>query len=455
MSSPTTLFKSLGASLSDRLQELKLGYILAIAGVLRVASIFVLKNYLHPESWEFGIIASGINRGLGYTYPVPNTGHYFLNGSPYAPPYTLNLISAVMPPGYPYFLAWFLRTFGDRPGTYLTIELIQAVFGVLLVYVVYRTAKSLLSQKAANLAALICALYPAQIETCNEFHSFSFYVVLGVSVIYFLNRYMNQTNSWKDIVWAGLCMGLMLPFRAEALAPMFLYAVCLVIRKGARALGPALLFAAISALCISPWVIRNYKVFGVFVPTETTPGWNLWLGHNPSSTGSNHYDWIQAQSIQPGMRADLDRVPLDVHYEIAIDQVFRKYARDYIRTHPRREVELAAKKLFIFFVFDPTHQKGSLPTYWIPSILLSCFAAYGAFLQRKRIFREDLLLTVSILYALLLGVALFVLPRYKMVVDPYIMIFAAAVVDRKTSRTVAGESVPVALPLETRAGSLG
>jgi len=42
-----------------------------------------------------------------------------------------------------------------------------------------------------------------------------------------------------------------------------------------------------------------------------------------------------------------------------------------------------------------------------------------------------------------------------MVVDPYIMIFAAAVVDRKTSRTVAGESVPVALPLETRAGSLG
>jgi hypothetical protein len=63
--------------------------------------------------------------------------------------------------------------------------------------------------------------------------------------------------------------------------------------------------------------------------------------------------------------------------------------------------------------------------YWLPSILLSLLAIWGAVLRGKKILRKGLLLVVSILFAVAVGIVVFVLPRYKIVVDPFIIIFAA------------------------------
>jgi len=402
--------------LSRSLQRLNLVTVLVVAAVLRVASILVLRTYLHPNTWEFGVLAQGINQGLGFSFPAHNIYH------PVA-----RVPSALMPPAYPYVLAYLWRLFGDRPATYLGLEFLNAALGVLLVYMVYRIAQGLLSESAAKLAALICAVYPAQVYMCNEFHSISFYIVLGVAVIYFLNRYMDESHAWTDIVWAGLCMGLLLLFRAEAMAIALLYAACLVVRRGMKALAPALAFAAISLAILSPWVIRNAVVFHAFIPTVSTAGFNLWLGHNPHTTGSNHFDWTDAQT--PEERSELSRIPVDVRYEVEVDKIYKRDALAYIRSHPRHEVKLALKKLILFFSFDPSHVKSISPLYWVPSILLSCVAAWGAYLQRRRLLREDLLLTASIAYAVVLGMAMFVLPRYKIVIDPFIMVLAAAAAD--------------------------
>jgi hypothetical protein len=428
MNSPSRPHGSPGTVLTRVLERLNLATILVVSGVLRVASILLLKTYLHPQTWEFSIIAQAINHGLGFAYPQPSIGL----GFPY-PPATPNhafviVPSAIMPPAYPYMLAYLWRLFGDRPATYLGIELLNAALGVLLVYMIYRTARGLLSESAAKLAALICAVFPSQVYMCNEFHSISFYIVLGVAAVFFLNRYMDETHDWRDAVRAALCMGPLLLFRAEAMVIALMYSACLVVRRGRKALGAACAFAAISLAILSPWVIRNAVVFHTFIPTMSTPGLNLWLGHNDMTVGDNHYRWSDAQT--PEFRRELAKVPVDTHFEVEVDKLYKKEALAYIPSHPRRELWLAGRKLFLFFGFDPHHAKGSSPLYGAPSILLSCAAGFGIYFQRRRLLRQDILLTTSIAYAALMGMLMFVLPRYRMVIDPFMMIFAAAVLDR-------------------------
>jgi hypothetical protein len=87
-------------------------------------------------------------------------------------------------------------------------------------------------------------------------------------------------------------------------------------------------------------------------------------------------------------------------------------------------------KLAIFFVYDPAHIKGRQPIYWVPSVLLSVLAAYGAWLRGGKLWKEDLIIVVSVLFAVAVTAAVFALPRYKIVIDPFRMIFAAQVVSR-------------------------
>jgi hypothetical protein len=238
----------------------RIGLILWVAALLRVGSVLLLRTFLHPVTWEFGDIAATIHAGLGYTIPLPHGGR--------AP-------SAYMPPGYPYLLVLLLKLGGGRPLAWLILELIQAGLGVLLVYVIYRTALLLMDRRVATLAAILVAVYPTQVYTCNEFHSINFYIVLGAAAVFFLTRYSEQTGSWKDIVLAVFSMGLLMLFRAEAPALLCRYTVILVWRRGRKAATPAAAFLVIARLCLAPWTLRNYVVFRRLVPVTVSAGVNL------------------------------------------------------------------------------------------------------------------------------------------------------------------------------------
>lgn len=388
--------------------RLNIGFVLIAAALLRMASIPLVRNFLHPQTWEFGTIARIINSGLGYTTQLPNGTR--------AP-------SAYMPPGYTYLLAWVLRLGGDRPITFLAIEIVQAALGVLLVYVVYRTAAILLGHRGAIAAACMTAIYPAQVYMCNEIHSISIYIVLGSSAVFFLVRYLEESSSWKDVIAGGVCMGLMILFRPEALALVLLYAAILVWRRGRRAIGQAAVFVLVAYACLAPWTIRNYLAFGKIVPVSNNGGLNLWLGHNPQATGSQHYSYFNP--VPEDLQRAWDQLPLDRAWEVGRDQALAHSAVEFIRTHPKRECYLALRKLSLFFLFDPSHDKSSSPVYWVPSVLLTLLALYGATLQGKKLLREDLLLVVTILLAVAVSVVVVVLPRYKIVIDPFLIILAS------------------------------
>jgi 4-amino-4-deoxy-L-arabinose transferase-like glycosyltransferase len=330
-----------------------------------------------------------------------------------------------MPPAYSYFLASFYWIAGERPGTYLAIEIVQAGFGVLLVYLVYRLAALLLGRNGALGAACLVAIYPAQVYLCNEFHGISIYIVLGVAAVFFLVRYLELTNSWRDVCVAGLCMGLLMLFRGEGPAIVLIYAAILLIRGGRKALVPATAFLLIAYACITPWISRNYRAFDRVILVCASGGRNLWIGNNPRATGSQHYN--QFNPMQADVKSVFDRLRPGPLASVEKDEALKHLALTYMRTHPSDEAWLSLKKLFIFFVFDPAHPKGRDPVYWIPSLLLSFCAIWGGWLRGRKLLTTDLLLVGSIAFAVAITTVVFALPRYKIVIDPFIMIIAANV----------------------------
>lgn len=385
--------------------------VLIAAALLRLASILLVRNFLHPESWEFGEIAHKIYAGFGYTIALPGGGR--------AP-------SAYMPPGYVWVLAALLRLHGDRPMGWLILALVQAALGVLQVYIIYRTTLLLAARRVAVLTAVLIAVFPTQVYTCNEFHSINFYMPLGAAAVFFLTRYIEVTSAARDIVFAGLCTGLLMIFRAEAPALVLLFAAILLFRRGRSGLPPAVALVVIAGMCLSPWTIRNYLAFGRFVPVSDSGGYNLWIGNSPTADGSQHDRHLVAS---PALLRDLDRVPRDRDFEINRFNVYGRYAIRFAITQPAAEARLVVRKLAIFFIFDPEHEKGRRPVYWVPSVILSLFALWGAWRRRRQLFREDLFVVVSILFAVAVTAAVFALPRYKIVIDPFLMIYAASCIE--------------------------
>src|SRR5205823_6068560 len=102
-------------------------------------------------------------------------------------------------------------------------------------------------------------------------------------------RYLEISASWKDIVRGGMCTGILMTFRGETPALTLLYATILLFRGGLKSVKQALVFIVIAFVCLAPWTVRNYRVFGRIVPVCESGGINLWIGNNPAATGDDRY----------------------------------------------------------------------------------------------------------------------------------------------------------------------
>jgi 4-amino-4-deoxy-L-arabinose transferase-like glycosyltransferase len=387
--------------------------VLAIAALLRLAAILAVHNWRNPEMWEFGIIARNLVSGRGFWLKT-------LGGVP--------VPSAFMPPAYEYFLAAMFTMFGDRTSTYFLIQLLQAASGVLLVYLIFSSAQLLFGERVALVAAWLAALYPPFIYMCAEMHPIGFYTPLGLAVVFYLYRFLEKEGGLRDLLLSSALLGALLMFRAEALALIFMFSAIVFFRSAdGRKLRNAAAFFVLPVICLVPWTVRNYRVFHRWVPITTAGGLNLWYGHNPDATGSQRHPWPDGTVVQP--RPELTRlilqIPGDAQYEIALDQLYRRQALDFFRTHHAWELHLMANKILYFWVFDLNHPKARNPLYWGPSVVLVLLWVFAAWRHRRGALGQHLLFTSSILLAMTVCLALFVLPRYRMVVEPLMIPFAA------------------------------
>jgi 4-amino-4-deoxy-L-arabinose transferase-like glycosyltransferase len=383
-----------------------------LATAARVGAVLFVGNFDNPQVWEGGEIARNMLAGMGFSFHT--AAHQVVP-------------SAYMPPAYSYILLFIFRVFGDNRGSYVLLQLLQAASSAFLVYLVYKLALVGWDHRVAVTAALITALYPPFIYMPTEMHPISFYIVITLASIYFIDLYWVREPRLEYAIYGSLLLGLLLYFRAEALALPVLFSAILIVKSKSN-WRAAPVIVVVPVLCLLPWTIRNYRLFGELVPSTTAGGIALWYGHNPQATGTQRTPWPSGEVVQPdaSLMKKFAKIPVTPTYELRMSDIYRDTAIQYARTHPQRELVLTVKKVFYFWTIDWNHPKARRLAYCLPSLTMVGLFLVGAVRERKSLFGKHLVLTVAILFSNVLAVVLFVLPRYRMVVEPIMIPFAAA-----------------------------
>lgn len=170
-------------------------------------------------------------------------------------------------------------------GSFVGILVLNLIAGFAMMVLVYQVARDWFGQRPAELSVILVALWPNLILFTSTLSSEPYFIAL----------FLGGLRAWqlrgRGIAWlllAGLLWGLACYVRPVALlVPVALIFAALPKGIGAmlRAVGQAAVMLAVILAVLSPWTLRNYRVFGEFVLVSTNFGPNFWMGNNPDSDG--------------------------------------------------------------------------------------------------------------------------------------------------------------------------
>lgn len=394
-------------------------------------------DWLRSESdttrWAAGIVAVGIALRLLWCGFLPSEfvwqdekeydaiacnlldhGSYSMDG---AQP------TAFRAPGQPLLLAAAYSL--DRG--FAGIRVWQSLLWGLAIWLAFRVARELgASERAALWTAAVVAVYPVYVFAAGTLFPMTLFTVALLAATLGLLRIYNGAG-WSAVMLAGAGLGagtLTIPYLGLSvlLAPLWL---------GRRRWRQALGVTALACVIIAPWPLRNWAVLGE--PVMGTQQWLcFWYGNNPKATGSS------GSVIRLEPRATV-WVPYRDSFrtnELAGEHFLRDNALHYVREHPGRTAWLWLCKAANLFRLWPETQTQNNYTTWLvkvvgalsfgPVLLLGLFGWWRGGLDRRRA------AIVAVYFATFTLVAAVTLSkdRYRMPLDVYLMIFAAAAVDR-------------------------
>lgn len=399
-----------------RLRMRPLLSLLIVAGILRLGVVFVMdlhegavgRGFASPAACEFTGMAHGLLKTGTFTY-------FEVDGR-LTP-------SAYQPPLYPFFFAAVFATFGDNAAGFVFVQLIQVLFGIATVWLTYRLGKEIASEKVAMLAAWGAALWPTLLYAPVEAHSVSLLIPLLLDISLRLVRVLRNGAVNRDYWFLGIGLGVGAMIRSEVVFALPVILVLLFLTARSRWGRPALVATVAVLVPTGLWVARNAHDLGRPVLT-TTAAVNLWRGDGLVATGGS-YRWNgEIAWDTPETVAAVKALPWSKDYELKQDGVYAKALSDYLQAHPTRPVELLPVKLAFFLSSDLTHPKGKSPLVLLPAVMAIPFLFIGlGVLWRKRTTTWPILLWLT--FYLLVSLATFPLPRYRLNVEPLMILTAA------------------------------
>jgi hypothetical protein len=410
--------------------------VLAIAA--RAAAVLVLQSHKIPHStYEHGEIAANLLAGKGFAVK-------FLGAD--GP-------TSQQAPAYPVLVAGAYAIGGiGTPRALLFLELGQAILGGVLVVFVLILASEVAPNRprVAILAALIAAIHPTLVYSATHVQVASVASSLLTGCLAMAYR-SGRSGSTLDALSGGILLGLLAlsdPILA-LVAPGMAWAIVAgqPWQRSARLIG---VIGLTAALCIIPWVIRNARVHGEFVPIKSSFGYAFWQGNCSMSEGT---DKVVRPSVEKklsretsslqdlnaklwearheaGYLDDIALTPRDYAELGAVSEpersrkLFRKALQD-LQTDPGRYPRLCLRRLRYFVFFDETNPKTRSLIYRASHLGLTALAALGLMLARPEIRRKlgPTLLTAALIatfHALTIVSARFHLP-----IEPLMALWAA------------------------------
>jgi 4-amino-4-deoxy-L-arabinose transferase-like glycosyltransferase len=425
--------------LSRELGRTALGVPLSVWGLVLVALLMRLAASwvfdgpdLVPAS-ESGLTAANWVSGRGYTFDL----YGYRTEQP---------LQSFMPPLFTTIVAGCLLT----PWPEATLGFLQVVLSSVTVLLVYLIGSRLAEPTVGITASALCVVYPP------------FLVLVDQPTVPVLNTFLLGLFLWFSIrllegfefKWAaltGLTLGLCVLSRPTFGGLLGVLIIALWLKKGNLGRSwwwAAILAAAIMALTISPWLLRNWWVQGRPVGVSTNGGFTFWNGNNPFTTGFGFdvvLDDLEAYSgetieVADGIEiVEVKPYPLPLELrdsagsmdEVALDRAFYQAAFQAIRQDPRRWAHLTLEKAIGLWWFRPNiglssgfYQEAWILPYKIIYVIVLLLAITGLAIS-FRSWRRYVLLYGVLLYLSLAYIVFNVITRYRWEMKPYLFIFTA------------------------------
>jgi len=342
-------------------------WLLPLSFVLQVAAIGVFHQYRtrpgddHFEfGWEMGRVARSIAQGHGFSSPYEgNTGP-----------------TAWEPPLYPYLMAGVFKVFGiySQASAWVLLginSLLATLTCVPIFFIAYRT----FGERIAIWSVYAWGLNPYIWYWSIHWIWDTTFTPLVLACLFWLALELQDWPGLRGWVLFGVLYGIGALANPTMLA--FLPFCGLWIwqqrfRRGLPSVGGVVLSSVIFFAVLSPWVVRNYKVFGRFVFLRDDFGLQVRLGNAPYADG------MLMAYLQPNLNK-LELEKFQSMGELAYAESCKRQAFDWIASHPGRFAMISLKRFFYYWNGVPRPTSSLSPVDFRSSAFLatSILALWG------------------------------------------------------------------------------
>lgn len=188
------------------------------------------------------------------------------------------VISAQIMPGMTFLIGLFVIIFGTGNALMIALKIFWMFMGISTIYVVYKTIK-LFSNKYISAISVIFFLAIDYVWMNNMILTETPYILLFSLLVYHTLKLAEKPNK-KDYVLIVVYYIMAVFIRPNiGVFPIFLFIYLLLKKYDFKLLLKQCIIAGIILiLCLTPWTIRNYKIFGHFIPLTYGAGNPLLLG---------------------------------------------------------------------------------------------------------------------------------------------------------------------------------
>ena len=374
-------------------------FVLALGFALRLGWILLVPSMPVSDASVYHMLAQNMVATGNYAWP---------NGQ----------MTSYWPVGAPALYALSYIALGSGTGAVA----LNLLLGTVMIALVYKLAREV-EPRAALPAALIMALWPAFIQFTNFPNSERPFTVLLLGALAVRGR--GSTTVLRSLAGVILLVGATY-MRPIALPLLFLLPMAGWIKHRratvmAKDLGVSL---AAAAILMTPWALRNERLYGEPALVSTNLGVNLWMGNNPASDGG---------FMTP---------PKKTGNEDQQDKAFRAEAMTFIKAEPGRYVVLTLNRVRKTFdretsgvTWNPALPDKLVKPLKLLSSLFWWIVASAALLGLTGWLRRDWRAVIDPLTlspAVVVSTSVFIVAseRYHMPVGPFAAIFAALLLAR-------------------------
>jgi 4-amino-4-deoxy-L-arabinose transferase-like glycosyltransferase len=287
--------------------------ILLLAVTFRIYAVLSHPTTPSGDAADYHRLATGLVHGLGY---INSAGR----------------ATAWRPPAYPLFLAATYKILGVNV---LRVTIVQALLGAVTVLLLIALASLLLDWRTALVAGLVAAVYPAFIWLPCVLLSENLSIFLLLLTLIAIVLYLRTSRITWILVFGAIC-GLSSLVRSTNLSlPIAVVLGVVIIRWRSRSVNwnqlvePILIMTLAFVLTLTPWAIRNYRVFHQLIPVATQDGLTLYGSYWPPQRNGKLI-W----GTLPGTEDPAIVAATTIGDEASASRFLRQLTQQRLREHP-------------------------------------------------------------------------------------------------------------------------